>query len=71
MAIVVKSNKALDAALSLLQKDVSRERTLEIYHKQMYHTPESVKKHEIEKIWAKGKRRRRSAAKKQRNRGHL
>lgn len=71
MAIVVKSNKALDQALGLLQREVSRERILQTNHEQRYYIPKTIERHEIKRANAKTKKWKRKIRRIMKNRGHI
>jgi len=71
MSIVVKSNKALDSALNLLQREISRERILQTYNDQRYRTKQSDVNHELRRKYKKTKRWKRKIRKLMHNRGHF
>lgn len=67
MSVVVHDDMPIDLALRLLWREATREGVLEKREELRYFVPKNAKKHAIKKVYAKMKRRRRSAARRNRN----
>lgn len=67
MSVVVHDDMPIDLALRLMWREATREGVLEKREARRYYVPETTLKHAKTKIWAKTKRRRRSAARRLRN----
>lgn len=62
MSVAVHDDMPIDLALRLLWREATREGVMEKLEEKRYYVPKTKKVHEKKKIWAKTKRRRRSAA---------
>lgn len=71
MSVVVKSNKVIDQALSMLQREVSRERILQTFKENRYYVKPKSVRHELKKAWMKTKKWRRKIRRQKKNRGHI
>jgi ribosomal protein S21 len=67
MSVVVHDDMPIDLALRLLWREATREGVLEKREEQRYYVPKTAKKHAVRKVYAKMKRRRRAAARRNRN----
>jgi ribosomal protein S21 len=67
MSVVVHDDMPIDLALRLMWREATRERVLEKREANRYFVPATTQRHLKRKIWAKTKKRRRAAARKQRN----
>ena len=61
MSVVVHDKTPIDLALRLLWREATREGVMEKLEELRYYVPETTKKHAVTKIWAKTKKRRRAA----------
>lgn len=62
MAVIVHANENIDSALKRLHREVMREKILETYREKVYRVKESDLDIQKRRVYAKMKRRRRSAA---------
>jgi len=62
MAVIVHANENIDSALKRLHREVMREKILETYRNKAYRIRKSALAIEKRRIWAKMKRRRRTAS---------
>ncbi len=62
MSVVVHDDMSIDLALRLLWRESTREGVMEKLEEKRYYSPKTTKVHTQKKVWAKMKRRRRSAA---------
>lgn len=62
MSVIVHQNENIDAALRRLHREVMREKVLETLKLKQYRVKKSELEIEKRRIWAKMKRRRRTAA---------
>jgi ribosomal protein S21 len=67
MSVVVHDDMPIDLALRLLWREATREGVLEKREERRYYVPKTTFVHQRRKIWAKTKKRRRSAARRARN----
>lgn len=67
MSVVVNDDMPIDLALRLMWREATREGVLEKREELRYYVPKTSIKHQKKKVWEKTKRRRRSAARKMRN----
>jgi ribosomal protein S21 len=61
MSVVVHDDMPIELALRLLWREATREGIMEKLEEKRYYVPKTNKVHAVKKIWAKTKRRRRSA----------
>lgn len=61
MSVVVHDDMPIDLALRLLWREATREGVMEKLEENRYYVPKTQKVHEKKKVYAKMKRRRRSA----------
>ncbi|MDD2577942.1 MAG: 30S ribosomal protein S21 [Candidatus Dojkabacteria bacterium] len=66
MAVVVHSNENVDSALKRLHREVLREKILETYRNKQYRIKKADLEIQKRRDWAKTKRRRRAAARRER-----
>jgi ribosomal protein S21 len=66
MSVVVHDDMPIDLALRLLWREATREGVMEKLEELRYYVPKTVKVHQARKVWAKTKKRRRSAARRNR-----
>jgi ribosomal protein S21 len=64
MAVIVHDDMPIDQALKMLWREANREDIPNVLQKNRYRIKPAVQRHEVNKIWAKMKRRRRSAKRK-------
>jgi len=64
MSVAVHDDMPIDLALRLLWREATREGVMEKLEEKRYFVPQSHLAHLQRKIWAKTKRRRRSASRK-------
>lgn len=62
MSVIVNDAMHVDLALRLLWREATREGVIEKLQKRRYYVAPTTLNHEKNKIWAKTKRRRRAAA---------
>lgn len=62
MSVIVHQGENIDMALKRLQREVIREKILEVYKNQVYFITKSAAKIQKRREWKKMKRRRRAAA---------
>jgi ribosomal protein S21 len=62
MAVIVHANENIDSALKRLHREVMREKILETCRNRAYRIKKAELKIEKRRIWAKMKRRRRTAS---------
>lgn len=67
MSVVVHDDMSIDLALRLLWRESTREGVMEKLEEKRYYSPKTNKVHAQRKVWAKMKRRRRSAARRNSN----
>lgn len=67
MSVVVHDDMPIDLALRLMWREATREGVLEKREERRYFVPKTTIKHQQKKLWAKTKKRRRSANRKMRN----
>jgi len=67
VAVIVHANENIDSALKRLHREVLREKILETYRNKAYRIKESQLDIEKRKAYAKTKRRRRSASRRNRS----
>ncbi len=67
MAVIVHANENVDTALKRLHREVLREKVLETAREKAYRVKEVVAEREKRREWAKMKRRRRAARRRQMN----
>ncbi|MEP7103511.1 MAG: hypothetical protein ABI721_02255 [Candidatus Dojkabacteria bacterium] len=67
MSVVVHDDMSIDLALRLLWREATREGVLEKREERRFFVPKTAKVHAQKKVFAKMKRRRRSAARRNRN----
>jgi ribosomal protein S21 len=65
MAVIVHSNENIDSALKRLHREVLREKILETYRNKQYRIKKSDEEIQKRREWAKMKRRRRAAARRE------
>lgn len=61
MAVIVHANENIDSALKRLHREVMREKILETYRNKVYRIKKADLDSQKRRIWAKMKRRRRTA----------
>lgn len=61
MSVVVHDDMPIELALRLLWREATREGIMEKLEANRYYVPQTLKTHAAKKVWAKTKRRRRSA----------
>ncbi len=64
MSVIVHDDMPIDLALRLLWREATREGVIEKLEEKRYYVPKTAKVHDAKKVFAKTKRRRRSAARK-------
>lgn len=62
MSVIVNDNMPIDLALRLLWREATRERIIQTLQENKYYIPDSFKAHQVRRLIKKGKRRRRTAA---------
>lgn len=62
MSVIVHDEMSIELALRLLWRESTREGVIEKLQEQRYYVPETAKRHAVRKIYAKTKKRSRSAA---------
>lgn len=67
MAVIVHANENVDTALKRLHREVLREKVLETAREKAYRVKDVVAEREKRREWAKMKRRRRAARRRQMN----
>ena len=67
MAVIVHANENIDSALKRLHREVLREKILETFRNKVYRIKKSELEIEKRRAWAKTKRRRRSARRRDAN----
>lgn len=67
MAVIVNDDMPIEQALKMLWREANREGIPDKLKENRYYVPQSAKRHEKRKVWAKMKRRRRSAARRMRD----
>jgi len=65
MSVVVHDEMSIDLALRLLWREATREGIMEKLEEKRYYVAKTTAKHLKTKIWAKTKKRRRQAKRKQ------
>ena len=65
MAVIVHSNENIDSALKRLHREVLREKILETYRNKQYRIKKSDEQIQKRREWAKMKRRRRAATRRE------
>lgn len=66
MSVIVNDKMPIDLALRLLWRESTREGIISTLQANRYYVPASQKRHVVKKAVAKGKRRRRAAARRER-----
>ena len=61
MSVIVHDDMPIDQALKMLWREANRENIPNTLTKNRYRIKQAAKNHEFRKVWAKMKRRRRSA----------
>jgi ribosomal protein S21 len=61
MAVIVHNDMPIDNALKMLWREANRENIPGVLLKNRYRITKTSTKHEVEKVWGKMKRRRRTA----------
>lgn len=67
MSVVVHDDMPIDLALRLLWREATREGVIEKLEERRYYVPQTTVRHQKTKVWAKTKKRRRQASRKQKN----
>lgn len=67
MSVIVHDDMPIDLALRLLWREAMREGIIEKLQERRYHAKPSIKRHDSKKVWRKTKKRRRKAARRNRN----
>jgi ribosomal protein S21 len=62
MAVIVHASENIDSALKRLHREVMREKILETYREKVYRIKEADLDIQKRRVWAKMKRRRRTAS---------
>jgi ribosomal protein S21 len=65
MSVIVNNDMSVDLALRLLWREAMREGVIEKLQERRYYVPKTTKVHEVRKILAKSKQRRRKHARRQ------
>ncbi len=66
MSVIVNDEMPIELALRLLWREATREGVIEKLQERRFFVPESFLAHQKRRLWRKTKRRRRSAARKNR-----
>jgi len=61
MSVIVHDDMPIDQALKMLWREANRENIPKVLMEKRYRVKKTTKRHESRKVWAKMKRRRRSA----------
>ena len=61
MSVIVHDDMPIDQALKMLWREANRENIPDVLKKKRYRIKKTTTRHENRKVWAKMKRRRRSA----------
>ncbi|MCA9383683.1 ribosomal protein S21/MRP21 [Candidatus Dojkabacteria bacterium] len=69
MAVIVHDDMPIDQALKMLWREANRENIPNVLMEKRYRVKPASKRHEINKVWAKMKRRRRAAKRKAAKKG--
>lgn len=69
MSVIVHDDMPVDLALKMLWREANREKLFDVVQKNRYRVKATVERHEFKKKWAKMKKRRRAAVRKQRRKG--
>lgn len=64
MAVIIHDDMPIDQALKMLWREANRENIPSVLNEGRYRIKPAAKRHEFRKVWAKMKRRRRSAKRK-------
>lgn len=64
MSVIVHNDMPIDQALKMLWREANREDIPNVLNKRRYRIKKAATRHEQRKVWAKMKRRRRSAKRK-------
>lgn len=71
MSVIVHDDMPIDQALKMLWREANRENIPNEIQKNRYRIKETAKRHDERKVWAKMKRRRRSAKRKAAQKGRI
>jgi ribosomal protein S21 len=71
MSVIVHDDMPIDQALKMLWREANRENIPNEIQKNRYRIKETAKRHDERKVWAKMKRRRRSAKRKAEQKGRI